>query len=149
MLAYPTTLSAAYTTFELNDLSLKRLTSGTIRAGASGPTVEGGRKDLWDDLVGISVTVTNTGDVAGAEVPQVYVTFPEDAESPPMQLRGFDKVFLEAGESQTVEFALQRRDLSIWSTKCDNWKIPKGEFTVHVGQSSRDISDSKTITLRK
>ena len=61
------------------------------------------------------------------------------ANTPPKQLRGFKKVSLAAGESQTVAFELTPRDLSVWDEGAGGWAVAKGTFGVLVGSSSRDI----------
>jgi beta-glucosidase len=58
---------------------------------------------------------------------------------PPKQLRGFEKVFLQPGESKCVTFPLTRRDLSYWDVTIQNWVIPRPGIGVNVGSSSRKI----------
>ena len=65
---------------------------------ATGDIIPGGRADLWDPVATVTVTVTNAGEVDGAEVAQLYIGFPESAGTPPRQLRGLDKLLLAAGE---------------------------------------------------
>ncbi|CAN9299949.1 unnamed protein product [Alternaria alternata] len=62
-------------------------------------------------------------------------------------LRGFEKVYLEEGESQKVSFELQRRDLSYWDIVSQQWVIPEGEFTIWVGLSSRDLKVQDSFTV--
>ncbi|KAG2220193.1 hypothetical protein INT45_005366 [Circinella minor] len=97
--------------------------------------------------VSASVEITNSGGVDGAEVPQLYISFPESAGEPPKQLRGFEKIHLKAGNKEKVTFELGKTELSIWDTDSKAWVIPSGEFAVHVGASSRDIRDSVSFTL--
>ena len=88
----------------------------------------------------VSVTVTNNGTVAGAEVVQLYLSFPAAAGEPPNQLKAFSKVGpLPAGGSATVELPLSDRSFSIWSVDSHAWTVVHGEFGVAVGSSSRDI----------
>lgn len=88
----------------------------------------------------VSAAITNSGDVAGAEVAQLYLTLPSSAPStPPKQLRGFAKLKLAPGASGTATFNLRRRDLSYWDTGKQQWVVPTGKFGVSVGASSRDI----------
>jgi beta-glucosidase len=84
----------------------------------------------------VTATVTNTGHRAGSDVAQLYLRDPARAGEPPRQLKGFAKVNLRPGQSQTVEFILDRHDLSYWSTAANNWVIAPGEFGVFVGDSS-------------
>jgi beta-glucosidase len=79
-----------------------------------------------------SVTVTNTGKVAGDEVVQVYLKFPAVPGAPLKALRGFQRVHLEAGASQEVTFELKPRDMSM-VTELGDPVVPEGEFTLSVG----------------
>jgi beta-glucosidase len=86
----------------------------------------------------VSFRITNTGNRAGAEVAQLYVGFPPIAEGdePPLQLKGFRKVTLKAGETRDVELKLDSRAFSFWSERSHAWMIAPGEFHVTVGDSS-------------
>ena len=98
--------------------------------------------------VSVTVTVTNTGPVAGAEVVQVYVRDPEASVlRPTRELKAFAKVFLEPGQSQEVSFALVARDLSYWHPGLHRWVVEGGEFVVEVGASSRDLRGSVSLTV--
>lgn len=141
----------SYTTFELADATAELLSSsGSVSAlPSSAEAIQpGGHPDLWEALYNVTVTVSNTGAVDGAAVPQLYLTFPEagvPSGTPPYQLRGFDKVALAAGETKTVGFALMRRDISYWDVAEQEWVIPAGEITASVGFSSRDLRVATTI----
>jgi beta-glucosidase len=87
----------------------------------------------------VSLTLTNTGSRAGAEVAQLYLGFPSSAGEPPKQLKGFKKVMLGAGTNQPVTFALSTDDLSTWDAINKKWVVANGTFNVYVGSSSRDI----------
>lgn len=103
---------------------------------------EGGNPSLWDVVAELEVTVRNTGDVEGAEVVQLYVSFPEveGVSFPVKVLRGFEKVFLKAGEQKRVLLEIKRRELSYWDTAAQNWRMPtEGSFSLWVGRSSRDL----------
>ena len=136
----------SYTKFEYGNLTLIN-SPLNVSSYASGPTVEGGPADLYDELLTFRASIINTGDVAGAEVAQLYLGFPEAAKSPVKQLRGFSKVFLQPSESNEIEFTLQRRDVSIWDTVAQKWKIEKGTFTAMLGKSSRDIVSEVAFQL--
>jgi hypothetical protein len=84
----------------------------------------------------VTATVTNTGKVAGAEVAQLYLGNPAVAGEPPRQLEGFDKVYLEPGQSTTVRFELTGHELSYWDDTANGWVLPDGAFSVYVGDSS-------------
>ncbi len=82
----------------------------------------------------VSVTVTNTGKCAGAEVVQLYVSAPQNGIHRPIrELKGFTKVFLQPGESKTVSFELSDRSFAVWQ---DGWKIPGGTYTVQIAELS-------------
>ena len=85
----------------------------------------------------VSVQVKNTGEYAGREVVQLYIAPPENGIfRPARELKGFEKVELEPGESKSVEFILDERSFSIWN---GGWRVPGGTYTVQIGASSRDI----------
>lgn len=111
------------------------------------PIQPGGNPALWETVYNISALVTNSGSVKGATVPQLYVTFPDSAPrgTPPKQLRGFAKNFLEPTESKAVAFELMRRDLRYWDISLQESLIPDGEFTLRVGFSSRDEREFAVI----
>ncbi|GAA5804054.1 hypothetical protein HPULCUR_009540 [Helicostylum pulchrum] len=98
-------------------------------------------------IVEASISIRNGGPVEGAEIVQAYLSFPKSAGSPPKQLRGFEKIFLKKGERGTVDFKLEKTELSIWDTKTKSWVIPSGKFKLHIGASSRDIRKVAKFTL--
>ena len=96
-----------------------------------------------------SVTVTNTGSLAGREVAQLYVSAPTGGgiAVPRRELRGFEKVSLEPGESVRVQFALDDRAYSHWDVRRHSWLIAGGEYTIGVGGSAHDIAQSAPVRL--
>ncbi|KAM0434015.1 hypothetical protein ACHAPT_003959 [Fusarium lateritium] len=138
----------SYSTFELSKIQAEPLADGITSKPEAQPVQPGGNPALWEGVYNVSVSVTNTGSRNGATVPQLYVTFPESAPegTPPKQLRGFEKVWLAPGQSQTVGFELMRRDLSYWDIVSQEWLIPSGEFTLSAGFSSRDLKEVAKIT---
>lgn len=139
----------SYTTFNISEVSATPLQSNITSHPEDRPIMPGGNPALWESIYNVTISLTNSGAVAGAGVPQLYVGFPEStpAGTPPKQLRGFEKVYLEAGESQTVAFELMRRDLSYWDIISQQWVIPEGEFSIYLGFSSRDIVETEKITV--
>jgi beta-glucosidase len=139
----------SYTTFEISDIKTEALEHNVTSMPDDLPIQPGGNPALWESLYNVTVSVSNTGDVAGAAVPQLYVGLPSSAPAgtPIRQLRGFEKVHLAEGESQTVGFELQRRDLSYWDVVSQHWVIPEGEFTIWVGLSSRDLKVKDSFTV--
>ncbi|RJE24625.1 hypothetical protein PHISCL_03049 [Aspergillus sclerotialis] len=117
--------------------------SRSLPAAGGGP---GGNPNLYEVLYQVSATVTNTGDVAGKEVAQMYVSLggPEDAK---VQLRGFDKQMIPPGMSAQFTFDLTRRDLANWDTVSQNWVISEHPKTVFVGSSSRELPLRATFSV--
>ncbi len=104
--------------------------------------------DLNADENGVSLTVTNTGSCAGAEVVQLYVAKP-DAKifRPAKELKGFVKVQLEAGESKTVTIPLDDKAFRYWNVVTDRWEVEGGSYQLLVGASSTDIRLSAAVTV--
>lgn len=92
------------------------------------------------DQLQVSLTVTNTGKVKGKEVIQLYVADTESTvQRPVKELKAFDKVELEPGQSIQVSFTLNERDFSYYNKVYDRWLAESGAFEILVGSSSRDI----------
>ena len=116
---YPFGYGLSYATFDVHDATVAK----------TGPRA-----------AEVTVTVTNTSDVAGAETVQVYVAPPKAKVARPVhELKGFAKVALEPGESKNVTIALDDRAFAYWSERFDDWHVEGGTYTVEVGVSSRDI----------
>ncbi|KAK4988866.1 hypothetical protein LTR50_003600 [Elasticomyces elasticus] len=143
--AYEFGFGLSYTTFGLSNLTVRNVyAAGNISATPPrAAVVPGGNPTLWDVLYRATATITNTGRVAGAAVPQLYLSLPqllgETAVTPPKVLRGFEKVSLQPGQSAMVSFDFVRRDLSSWDTRKQMWTIAPGRIGVMAGFSSRDI----------
>ena len=97
-------------------------------------------RELKADARSVTLTVTNTGSRAGAEIVQVYAAKP-DAQifRPAQELKAFTKVWLEAGESKTVTLPLDDKAFRYWNTKTDSWEVEGGTYELRVGASSADI----------
>lgn len=120
----------------------------------------------------VSCVVTNVGQVTGAEVAQLYISFPASAGEPPLQLKGFQvcrsgrlqsvrvapctavwpravsqKFSLSPGRSTTVTFFLTPRSFSIWDVTSHAWTLVPGSFGVQIGASSRDIRLKGVVTV--
>jgi len=123
---YPFGYGLSYTTFDISGVTVKRAGEGFK----------------------ISATVKNTGSVAGAEVVQLYVSDVESSvERPVKELKGFEKVFLQPGESRKVQFTLDRRALSFFDADSHAWVAEPGEFRALVGTSSEDIREEVPFRL--
>ena len=120
--AYPFGYGLSYTTFACSDLKISN----------ENPTDK--------DTITVSVDVTNTGNMAGKEVVQLYV---KDCTSstirPEKELKGFEKVFLNPGETKTVTMELDKRSFAWYNTELHDWFAASGEYKLLVGTSSRDI----------
>jgi beta-glucosidase len=119
---YPFGHGLSYTTFEYSDISVS-------------PD-------------GVVVTVTNTGDRAGAEVVQVYVAATASpVRTPARELRAFRKLWLAAGQSITVTIPLEARAFSYWDVATAAFEVAGGEYSVQVGRSAHDVELSATVSL--
>ena len=127
---YPFGYGLSYTKFEYSNL---HLSADSIHEGT--------------DLE-VSFTIKNVGDVAGAEIAQLYVS---DVEStifrPVKELKGFKKVYLEAGEEKTVTLTLDSRAFAYYNVNINDWHIESGDFEILVGASSRDIKLKATVNV--
>lgn len=118
----------SYTDFEYGDVTL------------SSKKIRGGK-------ITVKVPVTNVGQVAGSEVVQVYVHDCEaSVEMPEKQLKGFDKVYLEPGQTKTVSIELGPDAFRFFDEESMDWKTEPGDFEILVGSASDNIS--KTVTVR-
>lgn len=127
---FPFGYGLSYTTFEYSNLKVDK-------------------EEMKDtDTMRVSVDVTNTGSVAGKEVVQLYVADRESTVIRPVkELRGFEKVELQPGETKTVEFTLGQRAFAYYSVRIHDWHVETGEFDIMVGKSSQDIVLTKTVKV--
>lgn len=104
----------------------------------------GGNPMLWDVLYRVEATVTNTGSVAGEEVPQLYISRggPHD---PVKELRGFERVPIQPNSSVTFCVDVTRRDISSWSTFEQDWYVRNSTKMVYVGSSSMNLPLSAVL----
>ncbi|KXA99677.1 glycosyl hydrolase family 3 [candidate division MSBL1 archaeon SCGC-AAA259O05] len=128
---FPFGYGLSYTSFDYSELNLDQK-----------------EMDDQEDLT-VTVTVKNTGDLAGKETVQLYVGH-EDPKltRPPKELKSFKKVALKPGESKTVEFTLRGRDFSYYDPSREEWVVETGVYDILVGSSSRDIRAKSTFRLK-
>ncbi len=118
---YPFGYGLSYTTFEYKDLKLDKESM----------------KDT-DKLI-VSVTVKNTGDRAGKEIVELYVSSPNQAVRPVRELKNFAKVLLQPGEEKEITMELEKRSFAEYNEELHDWYVPSGTYTVSIGRSSREM----------
>ncbi len=93
--------------------------------------------DLNIDGDTVTVTVTNTGNIAGSEVVQLYIAPPQDGiHRPVRELKDFCKVYLQPGECTKISFTLNDRSFAVWN---DGWKIPEGDYRIEIDSLSETV----------
>ena len=101
------------------------------------------------ETVKLTFTVQNTGKVAGAEIAQVYVTQKNaPVLRPAKELKGFKKVFLKAGEQQTITIPVKVEDMAYWDENTGNWKVDAGEFVLNLATSSGDVKFKVAVEVK-
>ena len=126
---FPFGFGLSYTSFSFSDLSISR--SDLSQGESTTATVE----------------VTNTGSVAGADTVQTYVDDPASAGEPPEQLKGFDKVTLDPGQTAEVSIPLGPLSFSIWNSSHQAWVEDPGQYRIMVGDSSANLPLKSTISI--
>jgi beta-glucosidase len=96
-----------------------------------------------------SVDVTNTGSREGAEVAQLYLSDPASTGEPANQLKGFAKVDMKPGQTKRLHFDISAQDASYWNSDAQAWTLGTGTYTVHVGDSSRNLPLSGTFGVER
>ncbi|HSO68434.1 MAG TPA: glycoside hydrolase family 3 C-terminal domain-containing protein [Arachnia sp.] len=126
----------SYTTFDYSQLQVT-------------PKSTDGKKEIR-----VRFRVTNTGDVAGREISQVYLELPDVADEPAKRLIGWSNIELQPGQHRNVEVTLTadnletRRLLQYWDEDSEQWTTPSGTYQVHVGRSSADVPLTTTLRVR-
>jgi len=102
-----------------------------------------------NESVKLTFTIQNTGNVAGAEVPQIYVTQKNaPVLRPAKELKGFKKVFLKAGEKQKITLSVKVEDMAYWDEKNSNWKVDSGEFVMNLAVSSGEVKYTLPVQVK-
>lgn len=127
---FPFGYGLSYTEFAYSDLSVSA-------------------KNMKDtDVLRVCVNVKNTGNRTGKEVVQLYVGQKNPTMLRPVkELRGFEKISLEPGESKEVVFELDKRAFAYWNTTLHDWHVETGEYEIQIGKSSRDIVLSESVNV--
>ena len=126
--AFPFGHGLSYTTFEYSTL---RTDKDTMTEG---------------ETIQVSVDVTNTGDRAGKEIVQFYVSdLTNAARRSEKELKGFEKVALNPGETKTVTFTVDKRSLAWYNTEIQDWYAASGAYELLIAASSQDVRLTKTI----
>ncbi len=127
---YPFGHGLSYTSFEYSDLTLDKSTMDE------------------NDTLTVRFTVKNTGNVAGAEIAQLYVADKESTIYRPVkELKGFKKVYLEAGEEKAITLTLEKRAFAFFNVLANDWCVESGAFDILVGASSADIRLCGTVNV--
>ncbi len=127
--AYPFGYGLSYTSFRYDNLNIYQHSKNDIDA-----------RDLSEIIAEISFTITNTGARAGSEVTQLYISAENSQVRRPIkELKGFDKVKLEPGESKEISFNITADDLAYYEPEIANWLTEPGDYQVLIGSSSDDI----------
>lgn len=104
--------------------------------------------DMAADEQGVSLTVTNTGSVAGTEIVQLYVAKKSsELFRPTKELKGFARVTLAPGEKQRITIMLDDKAFRFWNVKANRWEIEGGEYELLVGASVEDIRLCEKISV--
>ena len=128
---YPFGFGLSYTTFSITDL---KVSAEQVKVG---------------DTVTVTANVTNTGKVAGDEVVQLYIHQKFGSDSRPMrELKGFERVSLQPGESRTVNFELGPEQLKYWSTNAGAWVQDAAAFDLWVGSDSQATLHADLVVVR-
>ena len=127
---FPFGYGLSYTTFEYKNLKIDKIADQN--------------KSSWK----VSFQLTNTGKTKGTEIPQLYIKDVESTLSrPEKELKAFDRITLNPGETKTVEFLITGEKLSYFDPEKHEWITEPGEFQAEVGSSSRNIALKGTFTL--
>jgi len=95
--------------------------------------------DIKTDGSGAEFTLKNAGDYDGAEAVQLYIGYPESANELPVQLKGFKKVYLRAGESARIRIPFDEYSFRSFDTKSGRWVTVGGRYKIYIGASSQDL----------
>lgn len=128
---FPFGYGLSYTTFEYSNLTLSHT-----------------ELDSESETLTVSVDVTNTGNVEGKEVVQMYVAPHKGVIIRPVkELKGFAKVNLQPGETKTIRFALDKRSFAYWNMEINGWHVESGKYDIIIGKNAHDDLLRQTIVV--
>ena len=128
---FPFGYGLSYTTFQLSNLRIDK------------------QEMAIDDELTLTIDVTNTGFRAGAETIQLYISdLKSSLPRPVKELKGFQKVFLKPGETQTVSFNIEHSFLSFYNDRTDSWTVEPGEFVAMLNNSSSPSNQKVRFTVK-
>lgn len=124
--AFPFGFGLSYTNFDYSDMKVEENDDGII----------------------VSVTITNTGSRFGAEIAELYVKAPKtDVYKPEKELRGFTKVYLDAGESKEIKITVNKSDLAYYNVKEKRYVLERGEYEFQLCSDCENVKLSETVTI--
>jgi beta-glucosidase len=127
---YPFGYGMSYTTFEFSDLKTDKETYNA------------------DAIIEVTFNIKNTGKVDGKEVAQLYISDPESyVEKAAQELKGFQKIFLKSGASETVTIQLPAKELAYYNEVKKEWLVEPGTYKIKIGNSSRNIKGVVSINI--
>lgn len=127
---FPFGYGLSYTKFKYSDLNV---------------SIEENKNDL---CIKVKFNLTNIGDVSGAEICELYVSDKESSvDRPVIELKGFEKVYLEPNETKEIEMQLDKKSLAFYSVDEKSWVVESGEFSILLGSSSEDIKLKNNINI--
>lgn len=135
---FPFGFGLSYTTFDYSNLKV-----------SVGGSAVSGAVDINADKITVSVDVTNTGNMAGKEIVQLYISDKTKAAIRPVhELKGFEKIALNPGETGTVSFELDKRSFAWFNEAISDWYAAGGEYVIEIGKSSRDIVLTEAVEVK-
>lgn len=139
---FPFGFGLSYTSFAYSNLQIHK--AGVTAVNSESPLTVNDT-----DTVTVTVDITNTGMVPGKEIVQLYISAKESQVIRPLkELKGFEKIYLEPGETKTVTFTLGKRSFAYYNTELKDWHAESGQYGILIGKSSRDIVCSKELKFK-
>ncbi len=137
----------SYTTFEINDLRIEAISSnGAMQEN----DLSGVETVIFNKAINVTITVKNTGNIAGAEVVQLYISDTDSTLPKPVkELKSFEKVWLQPGESKEITFTLRKEQFASYDMDYKEWIAEEGFYDILVATSSKenDVVQSERVYL--